>query len=546
MGEQDHLANPAIAERLESLATLLELAGANPFAARAYRRAAALVRDTKAPVAELVRQGRVRELRGIGPSIEARLRELVETGEIAEIEQLERELPPDIIGLGRFLGLSSRRTLQISKTLGIRTADELRAAAQAGRLRDVPGVGPKTEAKVLERLSLPETPRPPRRLLLSHARAIVWRVAAALEGEPAGDVRRWRDEPRRLAVVVPSEEPQTVLDAFAALPEIVTVVEREDHRSVGVTVDGVAVEAIVAAPDRFGTELLRATGAPEYIEPLEPLPAAHREEDVYAALGIPFLPAELREHPFRGPPPKLLERADIRGDLHCHTTWSDGRGTVEEMALAARDLGYQYLAICDHTPAVGAVPGLTADDLRRQALEIASVNEHVAPFRVLRGVECDILRDGRLDLPDSLLEELDWVQASVHGGQRTPRSELTKRVEEALRNPNVRCLSHPMGRIIGYRPENALELERVIEVALETGAALEVNGLPDRLDLRGELVRIAVEAGVHIVVSTDAHSTRGLANMAYAVGTARRGWATAPDVLNTQPVEGVLHAGAGP
>ncbi len=326
MAEQEHLENAAIAERLESLATLLELAGANPFAARAYRRAASLVRDTKAPVAELVRQGRVRELRGIGPSIEARLRELVETGVIAEIELLEREVPPDLIGLGRFLGLSLQRTLQIANALDVHTSDELRAAAHAGRLREVPGVGPKTEAKLLERLSLPETPRPPRRLLLSHARAIVTRIATTLGGEVAGDVRRWRDEPQRLAVVIPSEEPATVLEAFAALPEIVAVVERHELRSMGVTVDGVAVEAIVAEPDRFGTELLRATGADDYVQALEPLPEAAREEDVYTALGVPFCPPELREQPFRGDPPELLELGDVRGDLHCHTTWSDGEG----------------------------------------------------------------------------------------------------------------------------------------------------------------------------------------------------------------------------
>jgi DNA polymerase (family 10) len=536
----DHLANPAIADRLDSLATLLELAGANPFAARAYRRAASLVRETKAPVAELVRQGRVRELRGIGPSIEARLQELVETGEIAEIEQLERELPPDVIGLGRFLGLSAQRTLQIARALDVRTADELQAAAQAGRLRDVPGIGPKTEARLLERLSASETPPPPRRLLLSNARAIVGRVARALGGEPAGDVRRWLDEPRRLTVVIPSEHPQAVLDAFADLPDIVAIVEREENRASGVTVDGVAVEAIVAAPDGFGTELLRATGAKPYVQALEPLPHVPREEDVYRAIGIPFCPPELREQPFRGSPPDLLELGDVRGDLHCHTTWSDGRGTVEEMVHAARALGYEYLAICDHTPAVGAVKGLTADELRQQAEEIASVNERVAPFRVLRGVECDILSDGRLDLPDSLLAELDWAQASVHGGQRMPQRELTKRVEEAIRNPYVRCLSHPMGRIIGHRPENALHLERVIEVALETDVALEVNGLPDRLDLRGELVRLAVEAGAPIVVSTDAHSTRSLGNMELAVRTARRGWATAADVVNTRPLASLL------
>jgi DNA polymerase (family 10) len=206
------------------------------------------------------------------------------------------------------------------------------------------------------------------------------------------------------------------------------------------------------------------------------------------------------------------------------------------MGRAARDRGYDYVAICDHTPDVGAVRGLTADDVRRQGEEIAAANEVLAPFRVLRGIECDILPDGRLDLRDDVLAELDWVQASVHGGQRMPRRELTRRVEEALRNPSVRCLSHPTGRIIGRRPENALDLDRVYEVALEQGVAIEVNGLPPRLDLSGEHVRDAVRAGVKIVCSTDAHSTQGLENMELSVRTARRGWATAADVLNTQPL----------
>ena len=205
------------------------------------------------------------------------------------------------------------------------------------------------------------------------------------------------------------------------------------------------------------------------------------------------------------------------------------------MGRAGLERGYDYLAICDHTPAVGAVPGLTADDVRRQAEEIAAANERLAPFRVLRGIECDILPDGRLDLPDDVLAELDWVQASVHGGQRMPRREMTARVEEALRNPHVRCLSHPKGRYINRRPENALDLERVFEVALEEGVALEVNGLPLRLDLRAEHVRDALAAGIEIVCSTDAHSVRGLDNMPFAVATARRGWATAASVVNTRP-----------
>jgi DNA polymerase (family 10) len=285
---------------------------------------------------------------------------------------------------------------------------------------------------------------------------------------------------------------------------------------------------------------VRATGSPAYVADLEPLPDAPDEASVYRALGIPWCPPELREDPFRGRPPALVEPHDIRGDLHTHTTWSDGRASVEEMGRAARDRGYEYLAICDHTPAVGAVQGLTPDDVRRQGEEIAAANEVLAPFRVLRGIECDILPDGRLDLPDDVLAELDWVQVSVHGGQRMPEREMTKRVEEALRNPHVSCLSHPKGRYINRRPENALDLERVYGLALEHGVALEVNGLPDRLDLRGEHVRDAIAAGVEIVCSTDAHSVRGLENMLFSVMTARRGGVTAADVVNTRPLRSIL------
>ena len=213
---------------------------------------------------------------------------------------------------------------------------------------------------------------------------------------------------------------------------------------------------------------------------------------------------------------------------------------MEEMGRAARDRGYEYVAICDHTPAVGAVQGLTPDDVRKQSEEIAAANELLAPFRILRGIECDILSDGRLDLPDDVLSELEWVQASVHGGQRMPRREMTDRVEEALRNPSVRCLSHPKGRYINRRPENALDLDRIFDVALQEGVALEVNGLPDRLDLSGEHARAALKSGVKLVCSTDAHSVRGLGNMQLSVATARRGWATAADVLNTEPLRALL------
>jgi DNA polymerase (family X) len=532
--------NAKIADRLDALASLLELGEANPYTARAYRRAAETIRATPLAVAELVRSRRVRELRGIGPGIEARLRELVETGDIAELAELERELAPDLIGLGRYLGLSANRSIQLARTLDIRTADELRAAASEGRLRTVPGIGPKTEARLLDSLAREHEPRARRGLVLTRAWELVGGIAAALGGEPAGDVRRWRDSCEVLAVVCPTDDPGALLAGFAALPQIVALVEREERRALGVTVEGVPVELVAAEPGRFGTALVRATGSDAYVGALEPLPDEPDEEAVYRALGVPLCPPELREAPFRGQPPALVGTSDIRGDLHCHTTWSDGRASVEEMGRAARERGYEYLAICDHTPAVGAVRGLSADDVRRQGEEIAAANEVLAPFRVLRGIECDILPDGRLDLPDDVLAELDWVQASVHGGQRMPRREMTKRVEEALRNPHVRCLSHPKGRLINRRAENALDLERTFEVALAQGVALEVNGLPDRLDLSAEHVREALGAGVKIVCSTDAHGVRGLGNMELSVRTARRGWATAGDVLNTRPLRELL------
>jgi DNA polymerase (family 10) len=531
------VSNRDIADRLDAFAALLELAEANPYTARAYRRAAETIRSAPVDVAQLVDSGRVRELRGIGPGIEARLRELIQTGKIAELAELERDLSPGLVGLGRYLGLSARRSVELARSLGISTAEELRQAAAEGRLRSAPGVGPKTEARLLEALAQEAEPRPRPGLLLNRALELVGGIASALEGEPAGDPRRWRDSCEQLAVVCITADPEPLLARFAQLPQIVAIVEARDRSCIGVTVDGVPVELIAAEPQHFGTELVRATGAPAYVAALEPLPDAPDERSLYEALALPWCPPELREQPFRGQPPPLLQRTQIRGDLHCHTTWSDGRASVEEMGRAARDRGYDYVAICDHTPAVGAVRGLTADDVRRQADEIAAANELLSPFRVLRGIECDILADGRLDLPDDVLAELDWVQASVHGGQRMPAEQMTERVLEALRNPYVRCLSHPKGRYINRRPENALDLDQVFEVALDHDVALEVNGLPDRLDLSGEHVRDALRAGVRIVCSTDAHSVRGLENMTLAVATARRGWATPGQVVNTAALD---------
>ncbi|HEY3773622.1 MAG TPA: PHP domain-containing protein [Solirubrobacteraceae bacterium] len=525
--------NAEIADRLDSFAMLLELSDANPYSARAYRRAAEGIRGTAVPIAELVRTGRVRELRGVGSGIESRLRELLETGEIAELAELERELSPGLVGLLRYLGVSANRALELARALDVHTPEQLREAAAAGRLRDVPGVGPKTEARLLGALARDAEPPAQTGLLLNRAIDLVEGIAEALGGRAAGDVRRRRDLCEDLSVVCEAPDPGPVLDRFAALPQIVALAEREERRALGVTVEGVAVELVVASPDQFGAEIVRATGTHVYVRALEPLPELPDETAVYEALDIPWCPPELREAPFRGEPPRLLELASIRGDLHCHSTWSDGRASIEEMGRAARDRGYEYLAICDHTPAVGAVQGLDADAVRRQGEEIAAANQALAPFVVLRGIECDILPDGRLDLPDDVLAALDWVQISVHGGQRMAAREMTARVCDALQNPHVSCLSHPTGRLLTRRPESAVDLEQVYAVAVERGVALEVNGLPPRLDLSGEHVRDALQAGARIVCSTDAHSVAGLTNMEFSVDTARRGWATDAQVLNT-------------
>jgi DNA polymerase (family X) len=535
--------NASYAAKLEAFATMLELAGANSYSVRAYRRAADLVRESPVHIADLVRSGRIRELRGVGPAIEARLRELVETGELHELQELEERISPDLVGVGRMLGLTAKRSVEIGEALGVRTLDELREAAAAGRLREVPGIGPKTEAKLRAAIARePEAAQSTRALLLNRGLALTLEVADGIGGQAAGDPRRFRDRCERLAVVAPGSDPAATIARFEQLPQIVALVEWEERRAVGVTVEGIAVELLAPPPEAAGTALVRATGSAAYVEALEPLPAAASEENLYERLGIPWCPPELREQPFRGDPPALLERSELRGDLHCHTTWSDGRASVEEMGRAAIELGYEYLAICDHTVSVTVVPGLTADDVRRQGEEIAAANEVLAPFRILRGIECDIRADGTLDLPDVVLAELDWVMASVHAGQRGTKEQLTARTLAAVENPHVSAISHPTGRLIDRRPPNAVDLERLFDACAETGTALETNGLPDRLDLRDEHIRLAIEADVGIVVSTDAHSARGLGNIVLAVGTARRGWATAADIVNARPLPELLRS----
>ena len=532
------LTNAQIADRLALFAALLELADTSPFAVRAYSRAAELVRSLPTPVADLVREGRIRELRGVGPGIESKLRELVTTGEIAELRELQAELPPELVSYGRLHGASTKRISRIARALEISTVEELEAAVAAGRLRDVPGIGPATETQIAAALAAP--PRAQRGLTVTRSRALSREIAGALDGHAAGAARRFCELAFELCVVVASDRPTDAIDAFAALPQIMALLERAERRAVGLTLDGVPIVLVVATDATLGTELIRATGSAKYVEALGPLPEAAEEAQVFAVLGLPFCPPELRELPGATPPEGLVQLTDVRGDLHCHTTWSDGRGSVLEMGAAARDRGYAYLAICDHTPNVGVVHGLSTDELRRQGEEIARANDELAPFRILRGVECDIRADGSLDVEDAMLDELEWVQLSLHAGQRRPREELTAIVTEAMRHPSVRALSHPKGRILNHRPENALDLDEVFTVARETGVAVEVNGLPDRLDLSAVHVGEALAAGVDLVLNSDSHSPAGLASLELALATARKGAATRDRIVNTRPLTDIL------
>src|SRR3954470_23538864 len=308
------MGNSEIAQTLEAYAALLDLAGAGYYTVRSYRRAAELVRETRAPVAELVRAGRARELRGIGAGIERRLTELVTPGRLAELEELERDVEPQLVALGRYVGLGPQRMVSLGRALGIRSADELREAAAAGRLQEAPGIGPVTEQKIIAALSQ-ERPQRRRSLLINRARALAQAIAAEIDAEVAGEVRRWRETVSGLSLV--SRSPEAIAQLEAS-PTVVALVEREASRAVGVTVEGIQVEVVVAPEGRFGTELLRATGTPAYVDSLGQLPDGADEESVYAKLGLPWCPPELREHPLERDPPPLVELADIRGDLHCH------------------------------------------------------------------------------------------------------------------------------------------------------------------------------------------------------------------------------------
>ncbi len=568
------LKNADIAAAFEELATLLELDGAVVYRVLAYRNAAKSIRESGVSVAAMAAEGRAEELAGIGKTIAEKIQALVETGSIPAAEKLKLKIPAGLVAVTHIPGLGPKRTRLLHQELGIESLEDLRRAAEDGRLRDVPGFGAKAEGNVLAALApgaedAETAGRTGSRTLLSHALGIGLEVVeglrhheASLRVELAGSARRWADTCKDLDIVAAAGDPGALVNAFAALPAIDEVTSSSDAGARAVTHHGIPVDLRIVPEESFGNLLQHFTGSGRHNEALRTgavkrglhvseygvtdnsTGATHTcelEEEVYELLGFAYIPPELREGRGEleaardGALPELVSLEDVRGDLHCHTTASDGRQSIVEMAEAARDRGYEYLAVTDHSASHGFGNHVSPDDLRRQLELVTEADEAIEGIRVLAGSEVNILPDGSLDYDDELLSELSWIVASVHTSFGMSEREMTDRVVTAMTHPLVDAIGHPTGRLIGRREGYDLDVDRVIEAAAETGTFLEINANPNRRDLSDVYARAAAGAGVTIVIDSDAHGVETLGNMRYGIATGRRAWLTAADVANTRP-----------
>jgi DNA polymerase (family 10) len=553
--------NEDLADRLELLADLSEILGEQSFRVAAYRRAAVRIRDTASSVAELALEGKAKELPDIGKTIEAKIVEVVETGDMEALVKRRAEVPGEVASFMRLSGLGPKTAARIWRELGVTTLAELKTAAEGQRLRTLAGIGPTTEAKVMKALAEGQGAEQPRRGLLGKGLPVVREVVESLAAHPAavdvseaGSARRRRETFRDLDVIATATDSAALTAYFVGLPWVLEVVAHGDTKATVITKQGLRLDLRVVPPESYGDLLQHFTGSKEHNVALREQAQrdglsvseygvtevesgkVHTFKDeaaLYAFLGYGFIPPELRENggeleaAREGRLPELVELGDLRGEMHCHSTWSaDGKATIEEMARAAAARGYEFLCLTDHSHY------LRAGKIERQWQEIEDVNARVAPFHVLRGVEANITARGVVDVPDETLAQLDWVVASLHTSlDRSP----TERVLAAIDNPHVDCVGHLTGRRLSRRPGAELDLERVVARAVETGTALEINGQPDRLDMRDTHARLAGAAGVRIPVNTDAHSTGSLAYAELGIGVARRAWLTREQVLNTRP-----------
>ncbi|HXV24156.1 MAG TPA: DNA polymerase/3'-5' exonuclease PolX [Alphaproteobacteria bacterium] len=562
------LSNAEVAGALELLADLLEIESANPFRVRAYRNAARTVVELPDSLAAMLDSGQdLARLPGIGEDLASKLTELVRTERLPLLEEIKARTPAGLVGLLRIPGLGPKRVHLLHDALGIGSPEDLAAALAEGRLHGLHGFGPKTEQHLREELQRRGSAE--RRLTLLEAEGAALPLIAQLETMPgvdqvevAGSYRRRRETVGDLDLVAAASEGKAVIERFVALPQVAKVVAQGKTRATVRLRTGVQVDLRAVENASYGAALLYFTGSKAHNIALRAIAArrgwklneyglfagrrriaAKTERDIYKALGLAFVPPELRED--RGEIasaagnaiPELIEPEMLKGDLHVHSDWSDGRTPIAEMAHAARALGLEYLAICDHSKRVTIAHGLNEKQLLKQIEEIDRLNNRLSGFTVLKSTEVDILADGRLDLPDRVLARLDLTVCSIHSAFNLSQEEQTRRILNAMDNPHFKILGHPSGRLINQRQGYALDYERVLEGARERSVVLEVNAQPDRLDLDDVHCRMAVELGVKLAISTDAHRPAELAWLRFGVGQARRGWVSPDLVINTRAIK---------
>lgn len=563
--------NEDVARVFDEIADLLEIQGANRFRVRAYRNASREVRGLPRELAELLATGTdLTELPGIGEALAAKIEEILRTGTCQALKRLERELPPQLTDLLRLPGLGPKRVHALHYDLDIHTPEQLDRAAKDGRLRDLPGFGPKIEAAV--RAALETHLATERRFKLATAARYAEPLVAWLEQSPgvdrvvaAGSYRRCRETVGDLDILVTASDPAAVMARFSTYDEVKEVRARGGTRATLLLQCGLQVDLRVVEARSFGAALHYFTGSKAHNIAIRALArgrglkineygvfrgakrvAGETEASVFAALDLPYIPPELREGrgeieaARRGLLPVLVERSDLRGDLHCHTTASDGHASLPEMVEAARAQGLEYLAITEHSKRLTMAHGLDSRRLLEQMEAIDRLNAGLKGLRVLKGIEVDILEDGGLDLPDPVLDRLDLVVGAVHSKLNLGRAAQTRRILKAMENPRLTILAHPTGRLIDAREPYDVDMARVIRQARDQRCFLELNAHPERLDLTDIHCQMAREEGVLISIASDAHGTLDFANLVYGVGQARRGWLEKQDVLNTRPLKALL------
>lgn len=558
--------NKKIARILSLIADLLEIRGEVIYKILAYRRAAESITELGQDIKQIYQKGNLQDIPGVGEAISDKIGELIETGSLTYLEELKAQVPPTLVELLDIPGLGPKRVGQFWKELGVTTLDELYAAAENQDLRKLDGIGPKTEENILSGIASLKSRSGRTRLgdalplaekLLQTLRELP-SVAAA---ETGGSLRRRQETVGDLDLLVASKQPRKVMEAFIHHPDVQEVVSHGEVKSSVVFEGGMRAQLWVHPPERFGTALQYATGAKDHNVRLRELAqdlgyslSEHGllqmdeenellfddEKELYQALGMSWIPPELREDrgeiqaAKEGRLPELITIHDVQSELHSHSTWSDGKYSITEMAKSALQRGYRILAITDHSQSLGIASGLSPQEIEEQAEEIHRVREELqGDLILLQGIEMEILADARLDFPDDLLATLDLVIASLHTNMRQPRQKATSRILNAIHNPHVDIIAHPTNRLIGKRDPADLDMDAILEAAASSGTALEVNANPMRLDLSDIFVRRAVDLGIPISINTDAHAPQELDYLTYGVATARRGWATADHVINT-------------